>query len=362
MKRSILVPIALVLTAAACDRGEPGRIPAAEQVSVIVSPTASGAGSRFFPAQVAATGNVQVATRTSGLVRRVTVDVGHPVHRGQLLVEVEGNDVAAGLTAAEAEARLARRYHERIAALEKDGAATPQELDEAEARLATAEARVREARTQLGYVRLLAPMDGVITERHVDPGDLIVPGQPALSIATTGDLKVTAELPAEEAGRVEPGMTLSLVLPPGGIRLPAQVRRVVPALEGRSRTFRVEASVETGGNPTPLLPGMYVRMELTQPGLETCWIPSDAVVRQGQLTGVYVVENDTLRLRWVRLGETRSDAVELLAGLSGDSLLVRDPAPELADGSAARIEVRPWSPAFEQGSGSERKLDVAGTP
>lgn len=362
MKRSILVPIALALAAPSCGRDEPGQIPAAREVSVVVSPVASGPGLRDFPAQIAAAGSIEIATRASGLVRRVAVDVGQPVRRGQVLVEIDGGDVAAGLAAAEAEAHLARRYHERIASLEKDGAATSQELDEAEARLATAEARVREARTQLGYVQLVAPIDGVVTRRHVDPGDLIVPGQSALAIASTEDLEISADLPAAEAGHLEPGTALTVVVPEDGVRLPARVTRVGPALEDRSRTFRVEASVETGGTATPLLPGMYVRLELMRPGLETRWIPVDAVVRQGQLTGVYVVESDTLRLRWVRLGEARSDAIELLAGLRGEVRLVRAPGPELADGSAVTgIEVRPWSPALEPGSAAERSLDVLKT-
>lgn len=361
MMRPILVTIALVLAALACGREDPGRVPPAPEVSVVVSPVAAGPGLRAFPAEIVATDNVEVATRASGLVRRITVDAGERVRRGQLLVEIDGGDVAAGLAAAEADAELARRYHERIAALEKDGAATPQELDEAEAGLATAEARVREARTRLGYVRLISPIDGVVTRRNVDPGDLIVPGQTALAIASSAGRKVAADLPAAEAGRLEPGGAVTVVLPQSSVRLPARVTRVVPALAGRSQTFRVEASVENAGD-TPLLPGTYVRLEVIRPGLETRWIPADAVVRQGQLRGVFVVEDDTLRLRWVRLGETRSGAVELLAGLRGDVRLVRAPGPELADGSAVTgIEVRDWSPALDPGSAAERPLDVSET-
>lgn len=361
MKRTMSVAIALVMAALACGREDPGRVPPAPEVSVVVSQVAAGPGLRAFAAEIVATDNVEVATRASGLVREITVDVGERVRRGQLLVEIDGGDVAAGLAAAEAEAELARRYHERIAALEKDGAATPQELDEAEARLATTEARVREARTRLGYVRLVSPIDGVVTRRHVDPGDLIVPGQPALAIASWEGRKVAADLPAAEAGRLEPGARVSVLLPESGARLPARVTRVVPALADRSRTFRIEAVLEDEGG-TPLLPGTYVRLELTRPGLVTRWIPADAIVRRGQLRGVYVVEDDTLRLRWVRLGETRSGAVELLAGLGGDVRLVRSPDPGLADGSAVTaIEVREWSPALDPGSAPERALDVAET-
>jgi hypothetical protein len=88
---------------------------------------------------------------------------------------------------------------------------------------------------------------------------------------------------------------------------------------------------------------MFARLELRGGGDQTRWMPADAVVRRGQLTGVFVLETDTLRLRWVRLGERRGDAVEVLAGLSGDVRLVRRPAPQLADGQPARVDAsRDW--------------------
>jgi hypothetical protein len=90
---------------------------------------------------------------------------------------------------------------------------------------------------------------------------------------------------------------------------------------------------------------MFARLEIEGGGPETRWMPADAVVRRGQLTGVFVVESDTLRLRWVRLGESRGDAVEVLAGPAGDVRLVRRPAPQLVDGQPARVESsQEWEP------------------
>ena len=79
-------------------------------------------------------------------------------------------------------------------------------------------------------------------------------------------------------------------------------------------------------------PGSFVRIELGQPLSTTRWIPADAVVRRGQLTGVFVVDGDELRLRWVRLGQSIDDSVELLAGPGPDALLVRRPDLALVDG------------------------------
>jgi RND family efflux transporter MFP subunit len=328
-----------------CGSSEPGRIEApAGPAAVVVSPLETASATLSFPAEVVAEEHVELATRASGIVRRVTVDVGSRVRAGQLLVALESGDVGAGIAGARAGATQARRYFDRIVALEADGAATPQELDVARAGLAMAQAEVQRAEAQFAYVNLSAPFAGVVTERRVDPGDLVVPGQPALTLVSTGGLVVRADLPGERASQVGAGDPVTIVLPDGS-RLPAEVTRVVPALEGASRRFRVEVALDSPPAAVGLVPGMFARLEIEGGGLETSWMPADAVVRRGQLTGVFVVESDTLRLRWVRLGESRADAVEVLAGPAGDVRLVRRPAPQLVDGQPARVESsQEWEP------------------
>jgi hypothetical protein len=111
----------------------------------------------------------------------------------------------------------------------------------------------------------------------------------------------------------------------------ARITRVVPALGGASRTFRVEAVME--GAPSGAIPGAFARLEVVRGGEGPRWVPEDAIVDRGQLTGVFAVEADTLRLRWVRLGQRRDGAVELLSGPGGGELsVVRRPGADLFDG------------------------------
>jgi hypothetical protein len=105
-----------------------------------------------------------------------------------------------------------------------------------------------------------------------------------------------------------------------------------------------------------------VRLEVEAPADDTRWIPIDALVRRGQLTGVYLVERDTLRLRWVRLGERRDEGVEVLAGISDDARIVRRPGPGLADGQTAReVRSEAWRlrPLAEVGSVRTPAADAA---
>jgi RND family efflux transporter MFP subunit len=329
-----------VLLVAACGSAEPGRLESSsEPAAVVVSAAETSPATLSVPAEVVAEEEVELATRASGIVRAVRVDVGSRVRAGQVLVELEGGDVGAGVAAARAGLTQASRSRDRIAALEKDGAATPQELDDAEARFAQAEAELARARTQTAYVNLAAPFAGVVTARRVDPGDLVVPGQPALTLISLGGVEVRADLPGERAGLLSEGDPVTVVLP-AGARLSARVARVVPALAGGSRRYRVEVEFPA---PPDVVPGSFARLEVEGEGASTRWIPSDAVVRKGQLTGVFLVEADTLRLRWVRLGAARGEAVEVLAGLPADGRVVRQPAPGLVDGQPASArESEPW--------------------
>jgi RND family efflux transporter MFP subunit len=343
---AVVWALALSVAWAGCDRGEPGRVPAPRGAAdVATAAAATGPAVTSYPASVVSTEEAQLATRTSGTVKRVPVDVGSVVRAGDTLVVLDGGDVEARIQSAEAAAQRASRYYDRIASLEKDGAATRQELDDARAGTRMAEAGLKEARAQRDYVVLRAPFTGVVAARDVDPGDLAVPGRPILRLVRPGSLKVVADLPGEVRGDLSPGTRVTLVDPATGRSVPGHLTRVSPALEPSSRRVRAEARADTGAGAGLPAPGSFVRLELQRPGRTTLWIPSDAIVRRGQLEGAYVVEGDTLRLRWLRTGEERNGAVEVLAGLTAGMPVVRHPAPALEDGQpVGHSSAEPWTP------------------
>lgn len=330
MKRSVMA-LTLAGAMAACSAEDPGRIPMADEpADVVVSTTARAPSVESFPAAVVSERSAELATRMSGTVRGVLVDVGARVREGQLLVRLDASDIQARVAAAEAKVELASRTHRRIESLAADGAASQAELDQVTANLEAARAQLREAQAQDSYTNVRAPFGGEITRRSVNPGDLAVPGRPLLTLVAPGALKVTAELPAHRAGSLAPGTRVTVRVAGVDVPLVAEVTRVVNALGPGSRTFRVEARLLDA--PSSVLAGAYARIETRRQGEGPRWIPADAVVRRGQLRGVYAVEADTLRLRWVRLGEELDGAVELLAAREGRLTVVRRPAPDLHDG------------------------------
>ncbi len=337
MKKSVILILAGL--AAGCGADEPGALPRSENPArVTVSEASVTPSLRTFPATVVATNQARLATRMSGTILEIPVDVGSRVRAGDTLVLLDGDDVQARIAAAEANVELARKSFERIRNLERDGAASQAELDRARAALLAAEAGLSDARAQGRYAVLTAPFAGVVTARSADPGDLAAPGVPLITVTGAGGLEVEADLPSSLQGAVAVGDTLPLLLhdrngqeEQGSVGR-VRVSRVVPALEAGSRRFRVEARFVEGHRPAGLVPGTYARLGIEGEAGSARWIPSDALVRRGQLRGVFVVEDDHLRLRWVRLGEVRGEAVELLAGPVGPMRIVRQPDPALYDG------------------------------
>ena len=330
MKR-FLIPVAMTAALAACSAEDPGRLPMADEpADVTVSASARAPSVESFPAAVVSERSAEVATRMSGTVEQVLVDVGSRVQAGDLLVRLDASDIRARMSAARANMELAERSYRRVESLAADGAASQAELDEVTARLEAARAGLEEAAVQETYAEVRAPFAGEITRRSVDGGDLAVPGRPLLTMVAPETLKVTADLPAHRAGSVVPGRTVSVRIAGLDRPLTAEVARVVNALGAGSRTFRVEARLLDA--PPSVLSGSYARLEVRRQVEGPRWVPADAVVRRGQLRGVYAVEEDTLRLRWVRLGEEVDGAVELLAAPGGSLRVVRRPAPDLHDG------------------------------
>jgi RND family efflux transporter MFP subunit len=347
-----LTLLALSLGTVACGSGEPGRVQTdGPPVDVTVTMPILARAVVTYPAEVSAKRVADIATRMSGTVMEVHVDVGSRVSAGDRLVSLDARDVTARVGGARAALELAEKSHGRIERLADGGAASEQELDASAARLEAARSMLAEAQAQEAYAVVTAPFAGVVTDRRVDTGDLANPGVPLLSMVDARTTDVVAELPAALMGVVTEGAVLDVSTAESVV--PARVDRVVPALAGGGRTFRAEL--------TPLeplvgaYPGAYARVHVSSEDADTRWIPADAFFNDTATTEIYTIEGDVLRLRWVRLGARRADAVELLAGPPGTPSVVRRPSADLADGrSVASVREEAWVAGRAPSGGATR--------
>jgi RND family efflux transporter MFP subunit len=350
MNRTLLLTsLSGMFLLASCGGEEPGALPPVTgSVDVRVSPLTEAASTLSFPAVASSDQEADLATRMSGAIRTLRVHVGDRVRTGDLLVELDEADLRARLAQVRAAEALAETSHQRLVNLVRDRAASQHELDQATAALEAARGQRQEVEAQLTYTTLRAPFDGIITRRMADPGDLTAPGRPILTLTGVGTLKFVADLPAQRSGSVRIGDPVMLRIDGVAAPIPGTIQRVVDAVGAQARTFRVEARA-TQAIPE-VIPGTYARMEFPQTDAPTRWLPADALVRQGQLTGVFTVEDNRLRLRWIRTGQMRGDAVEFLSGPMGIEEVVRRPGAELRDGlSVGTRQIEAWVSGGQEG-------------
>lgn len=278
-----------------------------------------------------------VSAQTSGRVIALPYDVDDSVPAGALIVQLEDNEqqarlqqAQAALTEAEASLADARQQFSRSRSLHERRLIADQALDQArnqlsasEARLAGAQAAVAEARKQLDYTRVTAPYGGILTERHVELGESVNPGQPLLSGLSLEQLRVAVDLPQQYAGIAREQRMARVTLPDGDM-LSTGKMTFYPYANPTSHSFRLRMTLDEPD--ARLFPGMLVKVSLPVATREALWIPVTSLLHRSELRAVFVLDgSDNPRLRQIRTGVRNGGLVEILAGLSEGERLVANP-------------------------------------
>jgi RND family efflux transporter MFP subunit len=282
---------------------------------------------------------VTVASKVMANVLEVAVSVGATVQKGDMLIRLDGRDLVARLREAEAGASAARAElapaeadSKRFGELIKHGAVTQKEFEDVSARYAMAQAQLQaaeqaiaQARVTLGYAEIRAPIDGVVAEKMVDPGDLAVPGKPLLMLHDPQQLRIEAAVAEELAPRLAIGAPVTVRVDALGKTFSTRIDEIIPRADPLTRTIAVRAALPTGEG---LQPGMFARLSFPAGSVRILSIPRRAVRQIGQLESVQIVTPNGPRSRHVQTGVVRDDRVEILAGLeAGETVLLPPEAP-----------------------------------
>ncbi|GAB5478214.1 MAG: efflux RND transporter periplasmic adaptor subunit [Marinobacter nauticus] len=279
-----------------------------------------------------------VSAQTSGTVRSLPFDVDDSVAAGDLIVQLEDSEqrsrlrqAEAGLEEAEAALTDAGQRFERIETVHERGLVSRQEFDQARNNLAAARAGVERARAsvseaqeQLSYTRVLAPYGGILTERHVEVGEAVNPGQPLLSGLSLEQLRVVVDLPQKYAELARMERQAQVTLADGRV-LETGEMTFYPYADPQTHTFRLRMRLsEPNGS---LFPGMLVKVSVPVASRETLWVPFSSLIQRSELRAVFVLDDqDQPRLRQVRTGVRDNGRLEILAGLSEGERVVTNPS------------------------------------
>ena len=274
-----------------------------------------------LPARVKANEEVTLVTRLSARVTALRAREGDRVRRGDVIAEFTAAEMTQALVAARAERasaelalKVAARQKARVDSLFATRVVSERDHEVAVSEWRAAEARLESARASLdgldNGMRIRAPFDGVVVRVHADPGADLPAGTPLVDLRSSSGLEVVAEVPEGPAARMATA-ALSVQIGDGPWR-PAHLARLEGMTDWRSRSRT--AHLTFGGDAEP---GAYARLSLLArtDNSGDGSVPIASLVRRGALSGVFVVEENRARLRWLKLGRSRGDRVEVLAGL-----------------------------------------------
>lgn len=267
-----------------------------------------------------------VAAQTSGRVVGLYVDVNDYVKQGAVLLEISAVQQSASLDAAEAQLlsavaqnNEAQAQLKRYKQLFPKGAISQDQMDSAQARarsaaaaVTSAGASVAQAKESLGYTNISAPYDGIVTKRHVELGETVAPGTPLLSGFGLNLLRVETEIPQRYQGKVQ-SIDQFDVVSADGIEIAPTHFNLFSYADPQSHTFKIRLSLPE--SIESLAPGMWVKTAFRYGVKQTLVIPESAVVRRGELSSVYRIDNQAQVLNPVRLGQVYGEYVEVLSGL-----------------------------------------------
>lgn len=337
-----LLMASLALSIAACGGDDVARdnAPLPKLETLVVAAGDAQAGSRR-DGVVEAVREAVLSAQTSGRVTAVDVDVNDRVVAGQILLRLSvveqqaGVDAArAQLRAAEASAIEAERNYRRFASLSKDDYVSRAQVDQARAARDSANAARDAARAQLSsagqgadYTIVRAPYAGIVAARRVEPGEAVAPGQPLLTVYAPDDLRIEVRVPQSDADAIRAQPNARVVFD-DGVSVDASQVVVYPSADPLSHSVVVRVLLPQ--MPTPVAPGTTAKvMFRIHGGDKTLRVPEKAIVRRGELTGVYVLKDGALTLRQLRSGAREGDSVEVLAGLRAGDVVALDPEAAL---------------------------------
>ncbi|HET6144245.1 MAG TPA: efflux RND transporter periplasmic adaptor subunit [Candidatus Acidoferrales bacterium] len=339
----------------ACSGGNPVTPIAPETVSNLAVTTVQSSSA---PDSLEAVGTVraartaEISSQSMGNIVEMRAQEGDHVQSGQVLAAIDDARLRASLqqseaaltaahnavSSAETELSLAQSTLKRYQQLFDKKSVSPQEFDEIKTRSQAAEARrdmaraaeeqaaagLAQAKTALDNTQVHAPFAGVITEKKAEAGAFASPGMSLFTLEDATRYRLEATVDENDIRVVRPGEAVPVQLDSiEGAAIRGKVAQIVPAADAASRSFLVKIDLPADGK---LLSGLFGRAYFVRGTRTAVFVPRTAIIERGQLRGAYVVDaNQIAQLRYVTLGDTSGEKVEVRSGLQVGEKLVAAP-------------------------------------
>lgn len=310
-----------------------------------------------LPGNVRADIEATIYARVAGYLKMWYTDIGAHVKKGQLLAEVETPELdqqilreRANLSMAQSNLEIADLTAKRWQNLLATNSVSRQETDEkvadarAKADIANAAAaNLKNLLTQQSFNRIVAPFDGVVTERNTDIGKLINPGsnngQALFQVADNRKLRIYVDVPQNFSADIKPGMKAELHFPEYPSRVfSATVVSTSQAIHESSRTLTTELQMQNKDGA--ILPGTYTDVHFALPSRGSVYrLPASTLLFRKEGLQVATVDADNrVRLKNITLGRDLGGIVEVTSGVDDKDRVIESPSDSIVQASIVRIK------------------------
>jgi RND family efflux transporter MFP subunit len=281
-----------------------------------------------------------VAAQIAGRIVDLRFDVGDYVKKGEVIARIDERAASQAVAATEAQVRQAeaalrnaRAEYERSKQLVAQKFLSQAALDRTEADYKAAQARVSallagagQAQTERSFATIVAPYSGVVSARHVELGEMAVPGKPLMTGFDPGTLRVSATIPQAQVAAIRAGAKARVEVPSIAKWVEATELTIIPTADPRTHTTQVRLGLPA--DVRGIYPGIYARAHFVTGRAAALLVPRAAVVQRSELTAVYVIgeAGTPPQLRQIRLGTAGDErSVEVLAGLRAGERVALEP-------------------------------------
>jgi RND family efflux transporter MFP subunit len=271
----------------------------------------------------------QITSAIGGRIEKIYVEVGSSVSKGQLLVQMDTSTIA------QQNLQLVnlQRDYERLQELQKVGGIAQQQVDQIKTQIDVLTTNIKNVEDN---TRLRSPINGIITNRNFDNGDLA--GGPILTVQQLNPLKAVVYVSESYFKDVQKGMPVNLQLDVYGNEIfTGKVSLIYPTIDASTHTFGVEVAINNSG--MRIRPGMFARVTLNFGAEQTVVVPDAAVQKQVGSNDrfVFVIEDGIARYRKVELGTREGEIIEILSGVNAGDVVVTAGQNRLIEGTAVEI-------------------------
>lgn len=294
-----------------------------------------------------------VATRLMGQVEKILVEKGDRVKKGDLIVSIRSNaivakeqQVEAGIAEATAAFENVETNFKRIKTLYEKESATQKEFDDikaqykmAEARLEAAKQRRREVDEMLQYANIRSPYDGTVINKFVNIGDMASPGMPLLAIEAPGAFEVLSRIPESEMNLWSVGDTAMVEISSVQETVKGVITNISPSSKFSGPQYEILIGLIPDEDQASIVrSGMFANVKLHHGTEEVVEVPSELIVKRGQLTGIWMVSpQDKALMRWIRPGRELNGKTEILSGVKSGERYITQHDARLYDGILVEV-------------------------